>query len=77
MSDFWDREVVERQHFQWMEPLAVRWHINELIGGGEPKWPIEWFESWLQGRKFQHALSVGCGAGGLERQLIERAKQTG
>ncbi len=72
MSDFWDREVVARQHIEWMGLLPVRLHINELIGGEERKWPIEWFESWLQGRKFCRALSVGCGAGALERQLIER-----
>jgi len=72
MSDFWDREVVERQHFEWMGLLPVRLHINECIGGGDRKWPIEWFQSWLQGRTFERALSIGCGAGALERQLIER-----
>jgi hypothetical protein len=34
MSDFWDREVVERQHIEWMALLPLRLHINELIGGG-------------------------------------------
>jgi hypothetical protein len=34
MSDFWDREVVERRHMEWMALLPVRLHINELIGGG-------------------------------------------
>jgi SAM-dependent methyltransferase len=72
MSDFWDREVVERHHIEWMALLPVRLHINELIGEGERQWPIEWFESWLGGRKFRRALSVGCGTGALERQLIER-----
>lgn len=72
MSEFWDREVVERKHNEWMALLPVRLHINELIGGGEPKWPIDWFESWLQGRKFERALSIGCGAGALERDLISR-----
>ena len=70
MSDFWDREVVERQHSEWMALLPVRLHINQLIGGGEPKWPIDWFQSWLQGRNFQRALSIGCGTGLLERDLI-------
>ncbi len=72
MSDFWDCEVVERQHSEWMALLPVRLHINELIGGGERKWPIDWFESWLQGRKFRRALSIGCGSGALERDLIGR-----
>lgn len=72
MSDFWDREVIERQHIEWMALQPVRLHINELIGGAERKWPIEWLEWWLQGRTFRRALSVGCGSGALERQLIER-----
>jgi SAM-dependent methyltransferase len=72
MSEFWDREVVEQQHFAWMSLLPVRVHINELIGGDRPLWPIEWFERWLQGRTFARALTVGCGSGNLDRQLIQR-----
>ena len=73
MSDFWDREAVERRHIEWMAPLPVRLHINELIGGdGQRKWAIEWFEWWLRGRKFERALSVGCGTGELDRQLVGR-----
>ena len=33
MSDFWDREIDEPTHYAWMEPLPVRLHINEMIGG--------------------------------------------
>ncbi len=72
MSDFWDREVVQRQHSAWMGLLPVRLHINEMIGEGEPRWPVDWFESWLGGRTFRRALSVGCGAGALERDLVRR-----
>lgn len=72
MSDFWDREVVQRQHSAWMALLPVRLHINEMIGEGESRWPIDWFESWLRGRRFRRALSVGCGAGALERDLVRR-----
>ena len=72
MSDFWDREVIERHHNEWMALPAVREHINELIGGEQPMWPIDWFESWLRGRTFRRALSVGCGSGALERDLLKR-----
>lgn len=50
----------------------VRTYLNHLIGGDEPLWPIEWFERWAGQRRFDRALSIGCGAGALERQLIER-----
>ncbi|HJT17329.1 MAG TPA: class I SAM-dependent methyltransferase [Thermoanaerobaculia bacterium] len=72
MTSFWDREVIERQHFEWMALEQVRLHINAMIGGSELRWPIEWLEWWLRGRTFDRALSVGCGAGVLERQLIQR-----
>ncbi|HEY8130388.1 MAG TPA: class I SAM-dependent methyltransferase [Thermoanaerobaculia bacterium] len=35
-------------------------------------WPIELLELFLRGRQFDRALSIGCGTGTLERQLIER-----
>ena len=73
MSDFWDRKVVQRQHCEWMALAPVRQHMNELIGGAaEPRWPIDWLESWLRGRTFARALSIGCGTGALERDLVAR-----
>lgn len=33
---------------------------------------MDWFIQWLQGRRFERALSVGCGTGPLERDLIRR-----
>lgn len=72
MSDFWDREVVEKQHVAWMDVPAVRLYINRTIGHGELLWPIELFERFLKGRTFDRALSIGCGSGALERQLILR-----
>jgi SAM-dependent methyltransferase len=70
MSSFWDREVVERHHVEWMSLPAVRAYLNRAIGGDAPRWPIDWFQSWLHGRRFARALSIGCGAGALERDLI-------
>jgi SAM-dependent methyltransferase len=70
--NFWDREVLERQHTPWMGIDEVRTYLNELIGDGVALWPIEWLERWLGGRRFRRALSIGCGAGELERQLVAR-----
>jgi SAM-dependent methyltransferase len=72
MSSFWDHEVVLRHHVEWMSLPAIRAYINRSIGGEEPRWPIDWFQWWLGERRFDSALSIGCGAGALERDLIRR-----
>jgi SAM-dependent methyltransferase len=70
---FWDREVAAPIHVTWMEPLVVRHYINESISGEIGKWPLEWFErSFADQLPFRRALSIGCGTGMLERQLITR-----
>lgn len=70
---FWDQEVVDPMLTSWMENPLVRDYINRSIGGtGEPVWPVDWFERWLGGRKFRRALSIGCGSGALERDLVRR-----
>jgi SAM-dependent methyltransferase len=72
MSDFWDREVIEQQHVPWMDVRPVRLYINRTIGHGELLWPLELLERFLNGRTFERGLSIGCGSGALERQLIKR-----
>jgi SAM-dependent methyltransferase len=69
---FWDREVVQPTHFSWMAHPEIRSYINESISGSPHKWPIDWLVEWLDGRRFTRALSVGCGTGPLERDLIQR-----
>jgi len=61
---FWDREVIERSHVTWMEPLLVRHYINESISGHYGTWPIEWFERQFAARlPFNRGLSIGSGGG--------------
>ena len=71
-GDFWDREVTDPIHTSWMEDLRVRIRINTMIGETEMLWPVEWLEKQLGHPTFERALSIGCGTGPLERQLIER-----
>jgi len=71
-GDFWDREITDPVHTSWMEDIRVRIRINTMIGGTEMLWPVEWLEKQLGHRTFDRALSIGCGTGRLERQLIER-----
>ena len=72
-GEFWDRELTDPIHTtNWMDDLRVRHRINAMIGGGTLLWPIEWLEQQTGHRTFERALSIGCGTGPLERQLIER-----
>jgi SAM-dependent methyltransferase len=76
MSDFWDREVHEKQHVNWMAIPEVRLYLNYRIAAdlpeGKPLWPIELFERFLQKRTFERGLSIGCGTGPLEREIVKR-----
>jgi SAM-dependent methyltransferase len=69
---FWDREIVEQTHANWMDQPLVRASIDEMIGGSVPMPQGDWFVSRLNGRTFERALSIGCGAGNLEREAIRR-----
>lgn len=71
-TSFWDREVVRRQHCSWLQEWWLREYANTLIGGDIPLWPMDWFQRWLGGRTFERALTIGCGTGGLERDLVRR-----
>lgn len=68
---FWENELVASVHSGWMHFPAVRQHIIEQIGVGYG-WPMDWLLHQLQGRRFERALSIGCGTGSLERDLIQR-----
>ena len=74
MSDaasFWDRQAIHSTHHNWLADPEVRNYVNRLIGGGEPVWPLDWFQRRYP-RRFPVALSVGCGTGALERDIIRR-----
>jgi SAM-dependent methyltransferase len=71
-SRYWDREVVAQEYASWMTHPRVRWAINSAVSGSPERWPLDWFQSWLQGRTFQRGLSIGCGSGSLERDLLTR-----
>ncbi len=74
-ATFWDRETSSPTHTSWMENVAVRGYINTWIMGRSDGWPFKWFTEFLQTRgtpRFERALSIGCGTGPLERDLINR-----
>ncbi|HVE69922.1 MAG TPA: methyltransferase domain-containing protein [Thermoanaerobaculia bacterium] len=71
-SQFWDREVVAQEYQSWMSHPRVRWAINSAVAGTPHQWPLDWFTSWLGRRRFERGLSIGCGSGSLERDLLQR-----
>src|SRR5712692_2502302 len=74
-ENFWDREVsIEAFHAtNWMHDPMIREYINASIGGPDhPRWPFHWFVDWLGPRRFARGLSIGCGTGALERDIVRR-----
>src|SRR4051794_24375200 len=60
-----------------MHEAAVRRYINESVSGSPDCWPIDWLRSRLQTRRFSNALSLGCGDGPLERDLVAKEMCSG
>ena len=60
------------QHF-WMAHPRVRAEINRRISGDPALWPTQWFRAEFAERMpFGPALSIGCGPGNLERDLVRQ-----
>jgi SAM-dependent methyltransferase len=57
----------------WLSHPAVRAEVNRRISGQPETWPVQWLRDRLIHRlPLQSAVSVGCGTGALERDLIEK-----
>ncbi len=57
----------------WLANPAVRAAVNRRITGDPKKWPLEWFrETFAERLSLAEALSIGCGAGSLERDLVAK-----
>jgi SAM-dependent methyltransferase len=56
----------------WMAHPLVRAEINRRVSGNPHLWPTTALRQWLGNRApLGKCLSIGCGAGGMERSLIE------
>lgn len=70
---FWDQEAVAPQYVTWLDDPDVRKYVAGLIAGnGAELDAMGWFQLHLGARRFHRVLSVGCGSGPLERDLIRR-----
>ncbi len=57
----------------WQGHPTVREAINARISGDSGVWPLDWFRGAFAERlPFARALSIGCGAGALERDLVAK-----
>ncbi len=69
---FWDaHEAADEEHVYWLAvPEVVRW-VNRKVSGHPEIWHLSWFLLSLEGEvPVRRALSIGCGAGNLEREVI-------
>src|SRR5688572_5648229 len=74
---FWDSvdHHIGDEHLEqfWMAHPIVRERINRRISGQSGLWPVDWLERQLATRApLDEAVSIGCGTGGLERDLVGR-----
>jgi SAM-dependent methyltransferase len=70
-SRFWGRTFAEGTLRTWMHEEIVREYINEAVTGSPTIWPIEWLQS-VTLAPFRSAVSIGCGEGALERDLLSK-----
>jgi 2-polyprenyl-3-methyl-5-hydroxy-6-metoxy-1,4-benzoquinol methylase len=70
---FWDAETEREaaEHYWGAQPL-VRRAINRRVTGDPNRWPMEWFAATYGERPFPRGLSVGCGSGLLERDVLSK-----
>lgn len=76
-SSYWsdlDRHAGGRQMEDiWLVHPDVRAAVNVLISGDRDRWPLDWFQETFADRlPLADALTIGCGTGALERDLIHR-----
>ena len=71
-SRFWNQFYATGGSGTWFREPVVRRRLNLRITGSQDLWPIDWLASELGPRRFARALSLGCGEGALERDLMSK-----
>ena len=71
VSKYWGEfHSKDRAKLSWLESDTIRRAMNKRISGSEDKNMYEWFIE-RHPQKFNRVLIVGCGSGGLERDLYK------
>jgi len=70
---FWDEGAPgePEDHYWGAQPL-VRRAINRRVTGDPNVWPMEWFARRYAALPAERGLSIGCGSGLLERDVVAK-----
>jgi len=55
-----------------MHEAVVRRYINASVSGSPDCWPTDWLQSLVRPHHFSTAVSLGCGDGPLDRDLVAK-----
>ena len=70
---FWDEGAPgEPENHYWGAQPLVRRAINRRVTGDPNQWPVEWFARRYARQPLGLGLSVGCGPGLLERDVLAK-----
>ncbi|HMF08952.1 MAG TPA: class I SAM-dependent methyltransferase, partial [Thermoanaerobaculia bacterium] len=70
---FWDEGAPgEPENHYWGAQPLVRRAINRRVTGDPNCWPTEWFARRFVPQTLPLGLSVGCGSGLLERDVLAK-----
>jgi SAM-dependent methyltransferase len=69
---YWGRALAEGRLRTWAAEPTVRRCLNRRVTGSPDVWPLEWFAAEIAEGPFPRALSLGCGEGVLERDLMAK-----
>ncbi len=69
---FWNAAHERGGIATWLGEPAVRRCVNRRVTGSPDVWPIEWLAREIVRQPFPRALSLGCGDGALERDLMTK-----
>ncbi|MEM7350300.1 MAG: class I SAM-dependent methyltransferase [Acidobacteriota bacterium] len=72
VSRFWDRTHAAGEYTTWPQEEVVRLRLNQRITGSPHEWPMEWFARSVVTQPFRRAVSLACGEGALERDLMAK-----
>ncbi len=73
--EFWDAGAPgEPEDRYWGSQPLVRRAINRRVTGDPNRWPMEWFADRYAPTPLPLGLSVGCGTGLLERDILAKGR---